>query len=108
MPRPKGVSQLELLRRKQAAIAEQLHAAETKEHERLERHEAQRREIIANQIGDHLKAQPDEAFALSVFAFLASKLTRPGERALFPELAGKPAPRKTSNALTAAIPTRIA
>ena len=43
MPRQKGVSQLEVLRRKQAELAEQLKAAEAREREREKQTEGKRR-----------------------------------------------------------------
>lgn len=86
MPRQKGVSQLETLRRKQAELAEQLKAAEAREREREKQTEAKRQEIIGTLIADYLRSEPDSALARSVIELLGRKLTRAADRALFPYL----------------------
>ena len=87
MPRQKGVTQLETLRRKQAELAEQLKAAEAREREREKQIEARREEIIGSVIADHLKREPDSPLAKSVLELLGRKLARPADRALFPAFA---------------------
>ena len=86
MPRQKGVSQLEVLRRKQAELAEQLKAAEAREREREKQIEEKRREIVGAVIVEHLRAEPESMLAKSVMELLARRLVRPGDRALFAEL----------------------
>lgn len=86
MPRQKGVSQLEVLRRKQAELAEQLKAAEARERERDKQIEVRRREIVGAVIVEQLKAEPESPLAKSVLELVAQKLTRPADRALFPNL----------------------
>ena len=83
MPRQKGVSQLDVLRRKQAELAEQLKAAEAREREREKQTEGRRREIVGTVIVEHLRAEPESALAKSVMELLGRKLMRPGDRALF-------------------------
>ena len=85
MPRQKGVSQLEVLRRKQAELTEQLKAAEAREREREKQTEGRRREIVGAVIVDHLRAEPHSALAKLVMELLCRALTRPAERALFPD-----------------------
>ena len=95
MPRQKGVSQLEVLRRKQAELAEQLKAAEAREREREKQTEGRRREIVGAVIVEHLRAEPESALAKSVMELLGRKLVRPGDRALFAELRSVSGERNT-------------
>ena len=86
MPRQKGVTQLDVLRRKQAELAEQLKVAEAREREREKQTAGRRREIVGAAIVEHLRAEPDSALAKLVLELLGRKLARPGDRALFAEL----------------------
>jgi hypothetical protein len=86
VPRQKGVSQLDTLRRKQAELAEQLRAAEAREREREKQTEARRQDILGALITEHLKSAPDSPLAKSVIELLSRKLARPADRALFPNL----------------------
>ena len=67
MPRQKGMTQLELLRRKQAEIADQLKAAEAKERERESHLESRRKELLGAVIADYLKEASDSALAKTLF-----------------------------------------
>ena len=102
MPRQKGVSQLEGLRRKAVEIAEQLKAAEAKQRERDKQTEARRQEIIGAVIAEHLHSEPKSALAKSVMELLGRKLTRPADRAFFPNLPPLAASRGTPPAETPA------
>lgn len=86
MPREKGVTQLEVLRRKQAEIAEQLRAAELREKERQKARDARRRELLATITANILRDAPQSELAQLLFRELGEKLTRPADRALFPGL----------------------
>ena len=86
MPRQKGMTQLELLRRKQAEIAEQLKAAEAKERERERQLDSRRKELLGGVIADYLKNDSDSELAKTLFNLVSEKLTRPADRALFPQL----------------------
>lgn len=86
MPRQKGVTQLETLRRKQAEIAEQLKAAEARERDREKQNDAKRRDLLGSVILENLRANPDGVLAQSVISLLEGRLTRPVDRALFPAL----------------------
>ena len=98
MPRQKGVSQLETLRRKQAEIAEQLKAAEARQRERAKQVDARRKELVGDIVVEHLTAEPDSALTKSVMELLNRKLMRPGDRGLFPELPPIAGGRKTGKA----------
>jgi hypothetical protein len=86
MPRQKGVTQLDILRRKQAEIAEQLQAAEAKEREKEKQNEVRRRELWGAIVADHIRAEPDSVLAKASIELLSIKLTRPADRALFADL----------------------
>jgi flagellar motility protein MotE (MotC chaperone) len=59
MPRQKGVTQLETLRRKQAEIAEQLKAAEARERDREKQNDAKRRDLLGSIILENLRTCSD-------------------------------------------------
>jgi hypothetical protein len=86
MPRQKGITHIDILRRKQAEIAEQLKAAETKQRERQKQTDLRRQDILGELITQHLQAEPESALAKSVLELLGRKLTRPADRVLFPNL----------------------
>jgi hypothetical protein len=86
MPRQKGITQLDILRRKQAEIAEQLEVAEAKEREKEKQNEARRREIWGAIIADHIRAEPESVLAKASIELLSIKVTRPADRALFADL----------------------
>ena len=102
MPRTKGVTQLELLRKKQAEIAEQLKAAEAKERDRKKQRDTRRREILGGMIDDLLLEDPKSELAQSVFRLAADKLTNPADRALFPNLPALTAAHRKPKAAAAA------
>ncbi|MGE0278647.1 MAG: mobilization protein [Nitrospiraceae bacterium] len=91
MPREKGVSQLEILRRKQAEIAEQLKAAEARAQEKAKQEETRRREVLGGIVLAHTRSEPDSAWTRELFKILGEKLTRPADRTLFPNLPPTPA-----------------
>ena len=86
MPRQKGVTQLDTLRRKQAEIAEQLQAAEAREREKEKHADARRRELLGQLIADQLRAAPDSILAQTTIDLLNRKLTKAADRALFSHL----------------------
>jgi hypothetical protein len=86
MPRQKGMTQLELLRRKQAEIAGQLKAAEAKERERERQIDSRRKELLGAVIAEYLRDAGDSPLAKTLFELVGRKLTRPTDRALFPNL----------------------
>ena len=86
MPREKGITQLDILRRRQAEIAEQLKAAEAKAQERAKQEEARRRDLLGSIILTHARNEPDSAWTRMLFEIVGQKLTRPADRALFPNL----------------------
>ncbi len=63
MPRPKGVNELELLRRKQAEIGEQVKAAEARQRERLKLQEARRKELLGAIVSEYLRTTSDTPLA---------------------------------------------
>jgi hypothetical protein len=86
MPRQKGVTSLELLRRKHAELADQLRAAEAKERERARQLDSRRKELLGAIIADYLKEAGDSSLAKTLFELVSQKLTKPADRALFPNL----------------------
>src|ERR1700744_5201837 len=96
MPRQKGVTQLELLRRKHAALGDQLKIAEAKERERDKQIDARRKELLGAVIADYLKESGDSPLAKTLFDLVGRKLTRPADRALFPNLPAMPSPATTN------------
>lgn len=97
MPRQKGVTQLETLRRRQAEIAEQLKLAEARERDREKQNDAKRRDLLGSVILENLRTDPEGAFAQSVISLLDGKLNRPAERALFPALGSATAAVNTTH-----------
>jgi len=97
MPRQKGVTQLETLRRKQAEIAEQLRAAEARERDREKQNDAKRRDLLGSIVLETLRSDPEGVLAQSVISLLDGKLTRPAERALFPALGSTTAAASTAH-----------
>ena len=86
MPRQKGVTSLELLRRKHAELADQLKAAEAKQRERERQLDIRRKELLGTVVADYLKEAGDTALAKKLFELVSQKLTKPADRALFPNL----------------------
>ena len=86
MPRQKGVTTLELLRRKHAELADQLKAAEVKERERERQRDIRRKELLGTVVSDYLKEAGDTSLAKTLFELVSEKLTKPADRALFPNL----------------------
>ena len=97
MPRQKGVSQLEVLRRKQAELAEQLKAAEARERERDKQMEARRREIVGAIIVEQLKAEPESPLAKSVMELVTQKLDPSGRSRVVPEPRARAGGRESRN-----------
>ncbi len=97
MPRQKGVTQLETLRRRQAEIAEQLKLAEARERDREKQNDAKRRDLLGSVILENLRTDPEGVLAQSVIFLLDGKLTRPAERALFPALGSAIATASTAH-----------
>jgi hypothetical protein len=91
MPRQKGTTQLELLRRRHAEIADQLKAAEAKERERERQLENRRKELLGAIIAEYLKSAPDTPLKKTLLELVGQKLSKPADRALFPNLPGVPA-----------------
>lgn len=101
MPRQKGMTQLELLRKKQAEIAEQVKAAEGRERERQKLRDNRRRDILGSMIDEALQSDPNSSLAQSVFRLIGEKLTKPADRALFTSLPPlHAAPRKAKGKVT--------
>jgi hypothetical protein len=86
MPRQKGVTSLELLRRKHAELADQLKAAEAKQREQERQRDIRRKELLGAVVSDYLKEAGDTPLAKTLFELVSEKLTRPADRALFPNL----------------------
>jgi hypothetical protein len=86
MPRKKGVTSLELLRRKHAELADQLKAAEAKQRERERQLDIRRKELLGTVVADYLKEADDTPLAKTLFELVSQKLTKPADRALFPNL----------------------
>jgi hypothetical protein len=102
VPREKGVTQLDILRRKQAELTEQLKAAEAKDQEREKRLESRRKEIIGGLILEHARDKPETPWVHTLFEIVGSKLTKPADRALFPTL--PPMKREPRSAKSSAEP----
>jgi hypothetical protein len=98
MPRQKGVTSLELLRRKHAELADQLKAAEVKERERERQRDIRRKELLGAVVSDYLKEAGDTPLAKTLFELVSEKLTKPADRALFPNLPAIRSAAITSNA----------
>jgi hypothetical protein len=88
MPRQKGVTSLELLRRKHAELADQLKAAEARQRERDRQLDIRRKELLGAVVSDYLKEAGDTPLAKTLFELVSEKLTKPADRALFPNLPG--------------------
>jgi hypothetical protein len=86
MPRQKGVTSLELLRRKHAELADQLKAAEARQRERDRQRDIRRKELLGAVVSDYLKEAGDTPLAKTLFELVSEKLTKPADRALFPNL----------------------
>ena len=86
MPRQKGVTSLELLRRKHAALADQLKAAEAKDRERERQTDIRREKLLGSIIAEYLKKTPDSPLAKMTFELVSRELTKPADRALFTNL----------------------
>ena len=98
MPRQKGVTSFELLRRKHAELADQLKAAEVKERERERQRDIRRKELLGAVVSDYLKEAGDTPLAKMLFELVSEKLTKPADRALFPNLPAIGSAAITSNA----------
>jgi hypothetical protein len=98
MPRQKGITSLELLRRKHAELADQLKAAEVKERERKRQRDIRRKELLGTVVADYLQEAGDTPLAKTLFELVSEKLTKPADRALFPNLPAIRSAAITSNA----------
>jgi len=104
MPRQKGMTQLELLRRKHAEIADQLKLAEAKERERERQLDVRRKELLGSVVAEYLKEAGDSPLAKTLFELVGRKLTKPADRALFPNLPAMPPADITSETPPPAVP----
>lgn len=91
MPRMKSTDKIEALRQKQAQIAAQLKAEEARQKD-TDRKADTRRKVIAGALAvEHMEKNPASEFARVMGRLLDEYVTRPADRALFPNLSDKPA-----------------
>ena len=73
MPRQKGVTSLEILRRKHAELADQLKAAEAKQREQERQRDIRRKELLGAIVSDYLKEAGDTPLAKELFGLVRPK-----------------------------------